>query len=199
MARIVEFGPVPAEARTAEFERVAAERGHAYYRRAAGEAAPTDATALILGPPDTIDHRTLRRLRTRRPGLHIVLVSHLLAGRAASYRDKPAVRSLRALETHLREGPNPWTILRPARLSIRYDRAHRTWLSQDAHADGLVSIRSLADAVITAIEHPGAAAGRTAAVLDVNYPGTRPIDLVGQFRGLELDLEATTPWLEMFA
>ncbi|MFC4070375.1 hypothetical protein [Actinoplanes subglobosus] len=226
MARIVEYSPVLATARHTDgiwnahvaTRRLALERGHDHHRPAGGPAPETirGADALILAPVPArpalrlpsddhragrpAAHRILDRIRGQRPDLHIVLVSHFLVGRGLTRRDdKPYTWGLRALEGRLRDGPNPWTILRPAWLSGRDDPFHQVCFTQDVRADGLVTTDGIARAVLAAIEHPRAAAGRTATVFNLSIPGAAPADLPGQLRALEPDLEATTPWLQAFA
>ncbi|WP_432842443.1 NAD(P)H-binding protein [Dactylosporangium sp. CA-092794] len=196
-------------------ERFARDRGHAYWRPAEGGAgqeeldralaaadvlvlAPTVATGAVMRQPADgaeagrrLGHRLLDRLGARRPGVHVVLISHFLVGHGAAHRNaKPSTWGLRALEAHLRGGPNRWTILRPTWLSTIHDASYQTRLSQDQHADGLVSRDSIAAAVITAVEHPHAAAGRTAAVFNLSVPQGGGTDLAAQFGALDLDYEA---------
>ncbi|MBH0779566.1 NAD(P)H-binding protein [Nocardia bovistercoris] len=196
-------------------ERLARERGHAYVRpedggvtvefadRALLEAdalilAPTVATAAGMWQPAdgaaagrVLGHRVLDRIAAARPDLHIVLVSHFLVGHGVAHRNaKPNTWSLRALEAHLRAGPNPWTILRPTWLSTIHDPSYQTRLTGDRHADGLVSTDSVAATVLTAIEHREAAAGRTAAIFNLSIPETGATDLVAEFTALERDFEA---------
>ncbi|OXR46918.1 hypothetical protein B7C42_00032 [Nocardia cerradoensis] len=161
--------------------------------------APTTAAAAGMSQPTDgeeagreIGHRLLDRLATDRPDLHIVLVSHFLVGHGVGHRNaKPNTWSLRAVEAHLRGGRNPWTILRPTWLSTLHDESYQTRLTQDQHADGLVSTHGLADAVLTAIERPELAAGRTAAVFNLSIPDTGSTDLAAQFAALRPDFEAT--------
>jgi hypothetical protein len=196
-------------------ERLARERGHVYVRPADGgistESAAellADADALVLAPTVAaptgmwqptdgaeagrlIGHRLLDRLSEENPGLHVVLVSHFLVGHGVAHKNaKPNTWGLRALESHLRAGRNPWTILRPTWLSQIHDASYQTRLTQDQHADGLVSRDSVAAAVITAVENPDAARGRTAAIFNLSIPKNGTTDLASQFRALEPDFEA---------
>ncbi|WP_040800055.1 NAD(P)H-binding protein [Nocardia higoensis] len=197
-------------------ERRARERGHGYERPTDGpvsveeaHAALARADALILAPTiatpagmwqpvdgevagRSLGHLVLDRLAAERPDLHIVLISHFLVGHGVTHRNaKPNTWALHALEAHLRAGRNPWTILRPTWLSTIHDPAYRTRLTGDKHADGLVSTESIATAVLTAVEHPGAAAGRTAALYDLSIPGAdEGPDLVSRFAALTPDHEA---------
>ncbi|HLS77159.1 MAG TPA: NAD(P)H-binding protein [Nocardia sp.] len=197
-------------------ERRARERGHGYERPADGPVPVADAhaalgraDALILAPTiatvsgmwqpvdgeaagRALGHLLLDRLDAERPGVHIVLISHFLVGHGVTHRNaKPNTWALHALEAHLRAGRNPYTILRPTWLSTVHDPAYRTRLTGDKHADGLVSTESIATAVLTAIEHPGAAAGRTAALFDLSIPGgDEGPDLVSRFAELSPDREA---------
>lgn len=195
--------------------RLAAARGHAYSAPAPG---PVDrerlaadlagADALVLAPTVAtptgmwqpvdgtaagrrIGHTLLDRLGADRPDLHVVLVSHFLVGHGTGHHNaKPNTWALRAVEAHLRAGRNPWTILRPTWLSTVHDPAYQTRLSGDAHADGLVSTESVAAAVLAAVEHPGAARGRTAAIFNLSVPDGGATDLVAEFEALEPDFEA---------
>jgi hypothetical protein len=194
---------------------LARDRGNAYWRPADGgvgrdelAGALAGADALVLAPTAAaatgmsqpadgaesgrlIGHRVLDRLSAEHPDLHIVLVSHFLVGHGVTHRNaKPQTWGLRALEAHLRGGRNPWTILRPTWLSTIHDVSYQTRLSQDQHADGLVSTASIAAAVITAVENPVAATGRTAAIYNLSVPDTGHTDLVAQFASLEPDFEA---------
>lgn len=196
-------------------ELLARERGHTYLRPADGgvtheeaDEALASADALILAPTVAaatgmwqpadgeeagrlIGHRVLDRIARRRPDLHIVLVSHFLVGHGVTHRNaKPNTWSLRALEAHLRAGPNRWTILRPTWLSTIHDPSYQTRLTGDRHADGLVSTESVAAAVLTAIENPESASGRTAAIYNLSIPETGSTDLVSQFGALDRDFEA---------
>ncbi|MFF0818430.1 NAD(P)H-binding protein [Rhodococcus sp. NPDC003318] len=196
-------------------ERLARERGHHYLRPADGAVTASDAEsawrtadALILTPTVAaptgmwqpadgeeagrlIGHRILDPIAAERPDLRIVLVSHFLVGHGVAHRNaKPSTWSLRALEAHLRAGPNPWTILRPTWLSTVHDPSYRTRLSADRHADGLVSTESVADAVLTAIENPDVSTGRTAAIFNLSIPETGTTDLVSEFESIERDVEA---------
>ncbi|WP_072803613.1 NAD(P)H-binding protein [Rhodococcoides yunnanense] len=196
-------------------ERQAAERGHTYSSPEQGgvsQAAATEllstADALVLAPTVAaptgmwqptdgeeagrlIGHRLLDVLSSQRPDLHIVLVSHFLVGHGATHKNsKPSTWGLRALEAHLRGGDNPWTILRPTWFSTIHDPAYQTRLTGDRNADGLVSAESVADAVLTAIENPHAAAGRTAAVYNLAIPDVPRTALVAQFENLDRDVEA---------
>lgn len=196
-------------------KRAAAERGHTYAHPEAGgvtretaEELLATADALILAPTVAaatgmwqptdgeeagrlIGHRVLDRLSASRPDLHIVLVSHFLVGHGVTHKNaKPSTWGLRALEAHLRAGRNPWTILRPTWLSTIHDPSYQTRLSRDKHADGLVSTESVAAAVLTAVEHPEAAVGRTAAVFNLSIPDTGTSDLLAQFDALDRDFEA---------
>jgi hypothetical protein len=199
--------------------RVATERGHRYFVAAAdletsgvSEAVVdrliADADAVILAPTVSspigmwqprdaeesgrlLGHRFLDRLSERRPDVHVVLVSHFLAGHGVTHKNaKPSTWSLRALESHLRGGRNPWTILRPTWLSQIHDDSYQTRLTQDPFTDGLSSTESIADAVITSIENPRASTGRTAAVFSLSIPETGTTDLVAQFDALRRDYEA---------
>ncbi|MGH3640357.1 MAG: NAD(P)H-binding protein [Mycobacterium sp.] len=194
---------------------LARDHGHAYWRPADGGVgrdelanalagadalvlAPTAAAATGMSQPADgaesgrlIGHRVLDRLSAEHPDLHIVLVSHFLVGHGVTHRNaKPQTWGLRALEAHLRGGLNPWTILRPTWLSTIHDVSYQTRLSQDQHADGLVSTASVAAAVVTAVENPVAATGRTAAIYNLSVPDTGHTDLVAQFASLEPDFEA---------
>ncbi|WP_066911819.1 NAD(P)H-binding protein [Millisia brevis] len=194
---------------------LAAERGHRYIRpdhigltdRDIDDLL-IDADALVLAPTvatptgmwlpvegetagRTLGHRLLDRIAESRPDLHIVLVSHFLVGHGVAHRNaRTSTWSLRALEAHLRGGPNPWTILRPTWVSTIHDESYRTRLTRDANADGLVSTAAVADTVLTAIENPAVAAGRTAAVYNLSIPETGTTDLIAEFSALEADLEA---------
>jgi hypothetical protein len=195
-------------------ERLARQRGHRYYRPAEGGsthaevgAALATADALILAPtiagpagmlpPEDgeysgriIGHRLLDRLSAERPELHIVLISHFLVGHGVTHRNSKAQTwGLRSLEAHLRGGRNPWTILRPTWLATIHDESYQTRLSQNPYTDGLSTTTAIADAVLTAIENPQAAVGRTAAVLNLSIPEVGSTDLVRQFEALEPDFE----------
>ena len=198
---------------------LAHERGHSYWRPVTGglargelRSALTVADALILAPTAAaitgmrqpvdgaesgriIGHRILDAVGAEFPGLHVVLVSHFLAGHGLSHRNaKPHTWGLRALEAHVRGGRNPWTILRPTWLSTIHDGSYQTRLTADQHADGLVSTASIARAVLAAVESPQSAAGRTAAIYNLSIPGSAEGDPVGQleaqFASLEPDFEA---------
>jgi uncharacterized protein YbjT (DUF2867 family) len=194
---------------------LARQRGHSYRRPAdagvsidAWRELLADADAVILAPTTAgpsgmhqpadgdeagriIGQRLLDGLRASRTGLHVVLVSHFLVGHGVAHRNaKASTWGLHALEAHLRGGQNPWTILRPTWLSTIHDPSYQTRLSQDRYADGLVSTESVAAAVVTAIEHPEASAGRTAAIYSLSIPETGSTDLPAQFTAIEPDLEA---------
>ncbi|MFC8528861.1 NAD(P)H-binding protein [Nocardia sp. NPDC057227] len=197
-------------------ERVATERGHGYERPADGPVtaaalgellaradalilAPTVAAATGMWQPADgevagrlLGHRLLDALSAERPELPIVLVSHFLVGHGVTHRNaKPNTWALHALEAHLRAGRNPYTIVRPTWLSTINDPDYRTRLTGDRNADGLVSTDSVARTVLTAIEHPESAAGRTVAVYDLSMPGaTDGEDLAARFAALEPDHEA---------
>ncbi len=196
-------------------EQLAAARGHTYRRPEGGgvterhlhealdEAdalivAPTVATATGMWQPldgneagRLIGHRVLDVVSARRPDLHVVLVSHFLVGHGRAHKNaKPSTSSLQALEAHVRAGTNSWTVLRPTWLSTIHDEWYRTRLTNDLHADGLVSRDGLADAVITAIENPESAVGRSAAVFNLSIPLQGTSDLVSDFRALPQDWEA---------
>lgn len=199
--------------------QLARERGHVYWRPADGGLSHTEldsglaiADAVIVAPTAaavtgmrqpvdgaeagrTVGHRLFDRLSAEHPEVHIVLVSHFLVGHGQAHRNaKPQTWGLRALEAHLRGGRNPWTILRPTWLSTIHDGSYQVRLTADQHADGLVSTASVAAAVITAVEEPRSAAGRTAAIYNLSIPGavvTAPTDgLADQFSALEPDFEA---------
>ena len=199
--------------------RVATERGHRYFVAPAdvdtlgvadaavdelvGVAdavilAATQATPLGMWQPldaeesgRLIGHRFLDRISERRPDLHVVLISHFLVGHGVTHKNaKPATWALRALESHLRGGRNPWTILRATWLSQIHDGSYQTRLSQDPFTDGLSSTESIADAVVTSIEHPDVSTGRTASVFSLSIPETGTTDLVAQFASLRRDYEA---------
>lgn len=197
-------------------EALARGRGHRYLRPSIGGVsdeyldavlaavdaivlAPTNASAQGVRQPGTgeeagreLGRRLLERLSSERPDLHIVLVSHFLVGHGIAHRNaKEGTWALRALEAHLRSGRNPWTILRPTWLSTIHDDSYQTRLSQDPYADGLVSTRSIADAVLTAVEHADSSIGRTASVFNLSVPGVGVTDLATQFSTLEPDFEAT--------
>lgn len=194
---------------------LARERGHTYWRPVDGglghdelAAALAIADAVILAPTAAavtgmrqptdgaesgriIGHRLLDRLSDDRPEVHVVLVSHFLVGHGPAHHNaKPHTRGLRALEAHLRGGRNPWTILRPTWLSTIHHASYQTRLSQDQHADGLVSTASIAATVLTAVENPQAAAGRTAAIYNLSIPESGTTDLAAQFASLTPDFEA---------
>lgn len=202
-----------ARERTAELARA---RGHSYWRPEDGgvhvdalDAALAIADALVLAPTAAavtgmrqptdgaesgriIGHRLLDRIGVQAPELHVILISHFLVGHGHAHRNaKPHTWGLRALEAHLRAGPNPWTILRPTWLSTVHDVSYQTRLTQDQHADGLVSTASIAEAVVTSVEQPRSATGRTAALYNLSIPHAGSTDLVAQFEALELDFEAT--------
>jgi hypothetical protein len=199
--------------------RVATERGHRYFiapadpetfgvSEGAVDQLIADADAVIFAPsanspigmwqpldPEEsgrlLGHRFLDRLSERHPDVHVVLVSHFLVGHGVTHKNaKPNTWALRALESHLRGGRNPWTILRATWLSQIHDESYQTRLTQDPFTDGLSSTESIADAVITSIEHPEAATGRTAAVFNLSIPETGTTDLVAQFTALKPDYEA---------
>lgn len=161
--------------------------------------APTVAAATGMWQPADgevagrlLGHRLLDPLSEQRPDLPIVLVSHFLVGHGATHRNnKPNTWALHALEAHLRAGRNPYTIVRPTWLSTINDPDYRTRLTGDRNADGLVSTESVARAVLSAVEHPEAAAGRTATVYDLSKPGGDDgPDLAARFAALEADHEA---------
>lgn len=196
-------------------QRQASERGHVYASPAPGGVTQagvdeflTGADALVLTPTVAaptgmwqptdgeeagrlIGHRILDVLSVQRPDLHVVLVSHFLVGHGVTHKNsKPSTWGLRALEAHLRGGRNPWTIIRPTWFSTIHDPAYRTRLTGDRNADGLVSADSVADAVLTAIENPSVATGRTAAVYNLSIPDAPLPNLASQFETLGLDFEA---------
>lgn len=195
-------------------ESLAVSRGHSYLSPgdfvtlAAADTLLASADALVLAPSVAgpsgmwqptdgeeagriLGHRILDRIGADKPDLHIVLISHFLVGHGAAHRNaKPNTRALRALEAHLRGGRNPYTILRPTWLSTIHDESYQTRLSQDPYADGLVSRDSIAAAVLTAVENPRVATGRTAALFNLSIPGAGSTDLADRFGSLALDYEA---------
>lgn len=155
---------------------------------APGDAKPSDGAEAGR----VIGHRVLDQLSSTWPDIHVVYISHFLVGHGQSHHNaKPHTWGLRALEAHLRGGRNPWTILRPTWLSTIHDESYRTRLSQDQHADGLVSTASIAATVVSAIEHPQASTGRTASIYNLSIPDAGSTDLAAQFAALEPDYEAT--------
>ncbi|KLL12538.1 MULTISPECIES: NAD(P)H-binding protein [Protofrankia] len=191
-------------------ERQALARGHTYTRladgghdRAAVAEALAAADAVILAPGSVpqpasesagraLGQRLLAQVSEALPAAHIVLVSHFLVGHGITHRNaKPGTWALRAFEAHLRGGPNPWTILRPTWLSTRHDVSYQTRLTQDPHADGLVSTESIGAAAVTAIEHPEVAAGRTASIFNLSIPAGGDTDLAAQYAALDPDFEYT--------
>jgi hypothetical protein len=199
----------------AQAGRLAQERGHSYRRPADGGVAAAEvaeilaaANAVIIAPTVAgptgmwqpsdgeeagriIGQRLLDPLSADHPDVHVVLISHFIVGHGVAHRNaKASTWGLHALEAHLRSGRNPWTILRPTWISTIHDPAYQTRLSQDRHTDGLVSTESVADTVITAIEHPEASAGRTAAIFSLSIPGSGGTDLVAEFGALDRDFEA---------
>lgn len=200
---------------TQQTARLAAGRGHRYRRPEPGPVPDERAEELIAGadalvvaptavtvtgmwqPQDgeragrLIGAAVLDRVAAQRPDLHIVLVTHFLVGHGSAHRNsRSSTWSLAGLEAHLRAGANPWTILRPTWLSTIHDPDYRVRLAQDPLADGLISTEGVADAVVTAVENPGAAAGRTAALYTVNNSGAGERPLVDQFADLDRDFEA---------
>lgn len=198
-------------------QRQASERGHTYVNPAPGGVTQAEVEELLAGadalvltptvaaptgmwqPTDgeeagrLIGHRILDALSAQRPDLHVVLVSHFLVGHGATHKNsKPSTWALRAIEAHLRGGENPWTIIRPTWFSTIHDPDYQTRLTGDRNADGLVSADSVADAVLTAIENPSAAAGRTGAVYNLSIPGAALPNLASQFESLTRDFEAET-------
>lgn len=195
---------------------LARERGHAYWRPADGGVSSSELTsalsiadAVVLAPTNAavtgmrqpvdgaesgriIGHRLLDRLSADWPHVHVVYISHFLVGHGQAHHNaKPHTWGLRALEAHLRGGRNPWTILRPTWLSTIHDESYQTRLSQDQHADGLVSTASIAATVLAAIENPLSSTGRTAAIYNLSIPDTGSTDLVAQFESLTPDFEAS--------
>lgn len=195
---------------------LARERGHSYWRPEDGGVgrdelasalaiadavvfAPTNAAITGMRQPGdgaesgrVIGHRVLDWLSAEWPDIHVVFISHFLVGHGQAHHNaKPHTWGLRALEAHLRGGRNPWTILRPTWLSTIHDESYQTRLSQDQHADGLVSTASIATTVLAAIENPLSATGRTAAIYNLSIPDTGTTDLVAQFDALAADFEAT--------
>jgi putative NAD(P)-binding protein len=197
---------------------LARERGHTYWRPVAGGLARGElvsalaiADTVVLAPTAAaitgmrqpvdgaesgrvIGHRILDAVSADFPDLHVVLISHFLVGHGHMHRNaKPHTWGLRALEAHLRGGRNPWTILRPTWLSTIHDGSYQTRLSQDQHADGLVSTASIARAVLAAVESPQSASGRTAAIFNLSIPGSADTDpvlqLATQFGSLVPDFE----------
>lgn len=196
-------------------ERLARERGHSYYRPADGGVSAaqagellSSADALVLAPTiltaagmrqpadgeeagRLIGQRILDLAGSDHPGLHVVLISHFLVGHGVTHRNaRPSTWGLLALEAHVRGGRNPWTILRPTWVSAIHDPSYQTRLTQDRYTDGLVSTDSIAEAVLTAIEHPAESAGRTAGIFNLSIPETGSTDLTAQFASLAHDLEA---------
>lgn len=194
-------------------------RGHSYWRPVDGsvardelDAALSVADTVVLAPTAKVvtgmrqpldgseagrivGHRLLDVLSTKRPRIHVVLISHFLVGHGVAHHNaKPQTWGLCALEAHLRGGRNPWTILRPTWLSTVHDPSYQTRLTSDQHVDGLVSTTGVAAAVIAAVEDPRAASGRTAAVYNLSIPGsgeTALSDISDQFASLERDFEAS--------
>jgi hypothetical protein len=193
--------------------------GHDYVRPAEGGVTAEDADRLLAGadalvlaptllwaaamtqPADgdaagrELGHRILDRVAAARPSLPVVLASHFLVGHGAAHRNaKPNTWALRALEAHLRAGPNPWTVLRATWLSTVHEPSYQIRFTQDQNADGLVSTESIGRAVVAAIEFPAAAAGRTAAVFNLSVPPAGPTEttdqLAARLAALRPDFEA---------
>jgi hypothetical protein len=198
-------------------EQLALTHGHSYFRPADGpvtrgelDAGVRSADALILAPtPYTpknevtflpeghgeprarrFGHRVLDRISDERPDLPVVVVTYFVVGHGRTHRNgKGNVWAFRALEQHVRRGRNPWTILRPTWPSDIHDEAYQVRLTEDPLTDGLVSMESVAAAVIAAIENPEVAQGKTASIFNLSIPGGAT-DLRAQYAAISRDFEA---------
>lgn len=187
---------------------LAAERGHTYVRLPGGPVSREQLDVLLEGadalvfaaanpsPPGDgetagriLGERLLELLNTRRP-LHLVYFSNFIVGHGVAHRNgKSQHRAHWAIEAQIRAGSSPWTILRQTWFAQVHDESYRTRLTQDLHADGFSTSRSIAEAIIAAIENPGSAIGRTASVFTVSIPAGST-DLQAQLADLEPDFEA---------
>lgn len=131
----------------------------------------------------------LEQLAREATGTHLLLVSSFVVGyggRHALGRATGALPHLRQAEHLLRSGAAPYTIVRPTWLTDDPSGAHAVTLTQDPHADGMLSRTDLARVLVAAIEAP-AARDRTFALF--NEPGCSPPDWSSLFATLYEDGE----------
>lgn len=165
-------------------ERIAGDRGHDY-RRSTGEIGAAELAealdsvdALIWAPvtnPQPADETIARAVIARiaevldgaAPSLHIVLVSHFLVGHGPTHRNaKVGTWTLQATEEAVRRSRRDWTVVRPTWLAQRGISSYLPSLTQDTLADGLVTVHTVGNAVISSIEQRERSAGVTFAVYD---------------------------------
>jgi uncharacterized protein YbjT (DUF2867 family) len=120
------------------------------------------------------------------PGAHIALVTSFAVGHGAAHplNRIASLPGRRAAEHAVRASGLPWTIVRPTWLTDDPRGAHAVTLTQDPHADGMLSRADLAAALVAAVEQP-AARCKTFALF--NQPGEPTDDWATAFAALARD------------